>query len=140
MSNEKKRPSLPEGPIGDILNTLDSFFQDAFRQLQSPRFIPTNQYETNNEYIIEAELPGVRKDQLSLDIYRNYIRISLQAEEILEQKDDNAKIIKHNSRYERSERVVQLPFVVDESEVKAELKDGLLTIRIPNKRKRIQID
>ncbi|MFA9557272.1 Hsp20/alpha crystallin family protein [Evansella sp. AB-rgal1] len=140
MSIDKNRPSLPEGPISDILNSLDSFFQDAFRHLQSPRFIPTNQYETDNEYIIEAELPGVNKEQLSLDIYRNYIRISLRAEEILEQKDDKNKVIRHNSRYERAERVVQLPFVVDESEVKAELKDGLLTIRIPNKRKRIQID
>ncbi|MDQ0253901.1 HSP20 family molecular chaperone IbpA [Evansella vedderi] len=141
MSQEKKNSLQPfrEGPFGEILQSLDSLFQDTFRQLSAARFIPINQYETQSEYVIEAEIPGIKKEQISLDVYHNYIKISVQSEEILEQKDDKNQLIKHNSRYERAERVVALPFGVNESEVNAELRDGILTIRIPNKRKRIQI-
>ncbi|WP_078595402.1 Hsp20/alpha crystallin family protein [Evansella clarkii] len=142
MSEEKKRPLLPfqERPFGDLLQSIDSFFQDTVKHIKAPRFIPTYQYETKKEYIIEAELPGVQKDQIGLDIYQNYIKISVQSEEITEEKDDIQNTFKHSSRFQRAERVVQLPFLVNESEVKAVLKDGVLQIRIPNKRKRIPID
>ncbi|MDG5789511.1 Hsp20/alpha crystallin family protein [Evansella sp. AB-P1] len=142
MSKEKNRPSLPfkEIPFGDILQSIDSFFQDTVRSLQAPRFIPIHQYETKNEYIIEAELPGVKKEQVSLDIYHNFIKISVQSEEVVEETDDINKTYKHNHRFERAERVVQVPFAVNESEVKAELNNGLLRIKIPNKKKRIEIN
>ncbi|MCD8510321.1 MAG: Hsp20/alpha crystallin family protein [Bacillus sp. (in: Bacteria)] len=118
---------------------IDSFFQDTLHQLKAPRFIPINQYETNGEYVIEAELPGVNKEQITLDIYENYIKISVESEEILEEKDDKNETIRHNSRFERAERVVAVPFNVNETDINAELTNGMLQIRIPNKRKRIEI-
>lgn len=142
MSQDKKKNQLQpfhEKSFGDLLQFIDSFFQDTLHQLKAPRFIPINQYETNSEYVIEAELPGVNKEQITLDIYQNYIKISLQSEEILEEKDDTNQTIRHNSRFERSERVVSVPFMVDESDINAELANGVLTIRIPNKKKRIEI-
>ncbi|MBU9710259.1 Hsp20/alpha crystallin family protein [Evansella tamaricis] len=144
MSKDKDRSlqSFSEKPFGELLQSIDSFFQDAFRQLQlqGPGFITTYQYETNDEYIIEAELPGVKKDQISLDCYHNFIKISVRSDEIVEEQDDRSQTIKKHSRFQRAERVVQLPFTVNESEIKASLNNGVLQIRIPNKRKRITID
>ena len=140
--DEKNRSFRPfhERPFGDILQSLDSFFQDTVKQIKVPRLISTYQYETKKEYIIEAELPGVKKNQVSLDIFSNYIKIAVQTEEIIEEQDDNKLTYKHNSRYSKAEKLVHLPFIVNESEVKATLKDGLLQIRIPNKRKKISIE
>ncbi|ADU30942.1 Hsp20/alpha crystallin family protein [Evansella cellulosilytica] len=143
MNQDNKKNSLQpfrERPFGDILQSIDSFFQDAVKHLKAPRFIPIYQYETEQEYIVEAELPGVNKEQLTLDIYHNYIKISILSEEIIREENDKEQIVKQSSRFERSERVVELPFAVNESEVKAKLQDGLLKIRIPNKRKKIKID
>lgn len=142
MSHDKKKNQLQpfhEKSFGDLLQFIDSFFQDTLHQLKAPRFIPVNQYESDSEYIIEAELPGVSKDQITLDIYQNYIKIAVQSEEILEEKDDNNQTIRHNSRFERAERVVSVPFTINETELDAELANGVLKIRIPNKRKRIEI-
>ncbi|MBU9720528.1 MULTISPECIES: Hsp20/alpha crystallin family protein [Bacillaceae] len=146
MSKEKDRSRslqpFHEKPFGELLQSLDSFFQDAFKQLnlQGMKMIPIYQYETNNEYVIEAELPGVKKDQIFLDIYHNFIKIAVQSDEIVEEINDNIKSIKKHGKFQRSERVVQLPFHVDENEVNASLKDGILKIRIPNKRMRIAIE
>ncbi|SDY79246.1 HSP20 family protein [Evansella caseinilytica] len=141
MSQEKKRSIQPfhEKSFGDIFQSLDSFFQDTFRHLKAPRIIPVYQYETKQEYIIEAELPGAKKEQVTLDIYHNFLKIAVQSEEVVEEKDDLRHTYKHNSRWERAERVIQLPFAVNESEVRAKLTDGVLKIRIPNKRKQIDI-
>lgn len=144
MSEEKKRPRniqpFQERPFGDILQSIDAFFQDTVNYLRPPRLIPVYQYETNTYYIIEAELPGVNKEQISLDIYHNFIKITVQSEEILQETDDKNKTYKQNHRFEKAERVVQIPFVVNESEVKAQLTNGILKIKIPNNRKPIQIE
>lgn len=142
MSDEKKRTIQPfhERPIGDILQSIDAFLQDAVKYFRPPRHIPVYQYDTDTYYIIEAELPGVNKEQVTLDIYHNYIKISVQSEEIIKETNDKNKTMKYNHRFEKAEKIVQIPYVVKESEVKAQLVNGILTIKIPNNRKPIKIE
>ncbi len=142
MSERKKQNSKPieEQPFGDILQTMDGFFNQAMRHLYTPQAIPVYQFETKDEYIIEAELPGIKKNQITLDIFQNYIKIGVQEETKDEKKDELNKTVKQSFRYKRADRVVTLPFAVNESDIKASLSQGLLRIRIPNKRKRIQIE
>ncbi|WP_280769161.1 Hsp20/alpha crystallin family protein [Salipaludibacillus daqingensis] len=142
MGEQKKREMKPihEQPFGDILQSMDGFFNQAMKHLQTPKPIPVYQFETKNEYIIEAELPGVKKDQVTLDIFQNYIKIGIQEESMTEKKDDLQQSFERSFRYQRSDRVITLPFAVNQSDVKASLSQGLLKIRIPNKRKRIPID
>ncbi|WP_096189306.1 Hsp20/alpha crystallin family protein [Evansella halocellulosilytica] len=141
MSKDKrKNQPIHERPFGDILQSIDSFFQDTVRNFHIPRSIPVYRYETKTEYIIEAEIPGVKKDQITLDIYHNFIKIAVSYEDFEEVKDSKTQVFKQSTSFERSEKTIQLPFAVNESEVKAQLKDGVLKIRIPNKKKPIQID
>lgn len=142
MSDRKKQDIKPiqEQPFGDILQSMDGFFNQAMKHLYTPKTIPIYQFETKDEYIIEAELPGVKKDQVSLDIFQNYIKIGVKEEAKEENKNDQKEITQQTYRYMRADRVVTLPFAVNQSDVKASLSQGLLKIRIPNKRKRIQID
>ncbi|UCZ51903.1 Hsp20/alpha crystallin family protein [Bacillus shivajii] len=140
MDNKRKNQPIHERPIGDILQSIDSFFNQTVRHFHIPRAIPVYQYETKKDYIIEAELPGIKKDQLTLDIYHNFIKISVSFEDYEEVKNSKTKSFKQSASFEKSERTIQLPFAVNESEVKAYLKDGVLQIRIPNKKKRIEIE
>ncbi|WP_026690114.1 Hsp20/alpha crystallin family protein [Alteribacter aurantiacus] len=139
-SNRKAPKPIHEKPIGDILSSIDGFFQDTIKQISVPRTINVYEYETKREYIIEAELPGIRKNQISIDIYHNYIRIAVNENEVTEVRDEKRKVVSQSRKFQRAERTITLPFYVNENEVKATLKDGLLVIRIPNRRKRIQID
>lgn len=142
MSDEKKRALRPfqERPFGDILHSIDAFFQDTVSFLRPPRHIPVYQYETNSHYIIEAELPGVNKEQISLDIYHNFIKISVRSEEIFQESDENNIVVRQNSHFQKSERMIPIPFAINESDVKAHLAKGMLIIQIPNNRKSVQID
>ncbi|WP_161524670.1 Hsp20/alpha crystallin family protein [Alteribacter lacisalsi] len=144
MKEPNKNQNVPkpihEQPFGDILSSLDGFFHETMEKISIPRSIQVYEYETKKEYIIEAELPGIRKSQVSLDVYHNYIRISVNSRQEAEARDDKNGFWSRSRQFQRAERTITLPFYVDEKEVKAALKDGLLVIRIPYRRKRIQVE
>ncbi|RNA69825.1 Hsp20/alpha crystallin family protein [Alteribacter keqinensis] len=141
FKNNRRTPKpIHEKPIGDILSSIDGFFQDTIKQISTPRAINVYEYETKREYVIEAELPGVKKNQISIDIYHNYIRIAVNDHGVSETRNEKKGYVSQSRKFQRAERTISLPFYVNESEVKATLKDGLLVIRIPNRRKRIQVD
>ncbi|WP_171051660.1 Hsp20/alpha crystallin family protein [Alteribacter natronophilus] len=131
---------IHEQPFGDILSSLDGFFQNTVEKISIPRSIPVYEYETKKEYIIEAELPGIKKSQLSLDVYHNYIKISVNSRADTETRNDRTGFRSRSRQFQHAERTITLPFYVNEKEVRATLKDGLLTIRIPNRRKRIPVE
>ena len=90
---------LPQG-YQDILKSIDHFFQQTYENIQdNPLFvmpIPVNIYEHNETFIIEAELPGVDKKQIDLDIYQQSIRIKVSQDErseIIDGKACNSKKI-----------------------------------------------
>ncbi|MDT8860589.1 Hsp20/alpha crystallin family protein [Alkalihalobacillus sp. MEB130] len=145
MSNQHQPWSkkLPEN-YQNILKTIDGFFQNTMQQLNdNPLFlapIPTNVFETNDSFIIEAELPGVSKKQIGLDIYRQTVRIQVTQDERSEYIDDESGITERVGHTQIRQRVIPVPFVIHEQEVKATYKNGLLRIIIPNKRKQISIE
>lgn len=141
VSEKKTRFNKPiqEQAFGDILHSMDSFFHQAISHIQGPRLIPIYQYETAKYDVIEAELPGVKKDQITLDVFQNNLKISVESKEVLQQ-DEKKLSYKQSSRFQHSERVVSLPYSINESDLKATLSQGVLTIKISNNRKRIPID
>ncbi|ARK30816.1 Hsp20/alpha crystallin family protein [Halalkalibacter krulwichiae] len=134
---------LPQG-YQDILKTIDSFFQQTYENIQdNPLFqtpIPVHVFEDKDNYIIEAELPGVEKRQISLDIYRQAIRIQVTEDERTEIIDEKTGMLERRGRTQIRQRVIPVPFNIQEQDVKALYKNGLLRITIPNKRKRIPIE
>lgn len=145
MSSEKqpKPKKIPSG-YRDILRSIDDFFQQTYQHLQDhPLFdppIPVRVIEQSDLFIIEAELPGVDKKQIQLDIYRQSVRIRVNhSEHVQVNNEKNEMIEKHDSMQIR-ERIIPIPFSIKEQDVKATYRNGLLKIKIPNKRQHIQID
>ena len=140
----KKKDNLPnpfnEQPLGGLLKSIDGFFQNAFQNFQFVGGFPVYEYETETHYIIEAELPGVKKEQINLDIYSNQIKISVESSEVIEEKDDKHHVYKSSNSFQKAERYVILPFTISQKDVKASYRNGLLKIMIPNKKKRIEIE
>ncbi|MCL7747405.1 Hsp20/alpha crystallin family protein [Halalkalibacter alkaliphilus] len=128
----------------DILKTIDGFFQNTMQHINdNPLFlppIPTTVFESNDSLIIEAELPGVSKSQINLDIYRQAVRIQVTQDERSEYIDDKSGITERVNQTQTRQRVIPVPFFINEQEVKATYKNGLLQIIIPNKRKQIPIE
>ena len=118
----------------DFNNMLEDFFNDDFpfrRNLQNDSF-KIDLQENEKEYVVEAELPGVAKENVNLSFEEGKLKIAVKKEENLEEKNKN--YIHRERRLSSMERVILLSDVA-ESEVKAKLDNGILTINIPKKEK-----
>jgi HSP20 family protein len=84
--------------------------------------------ETDDAYMIEAELPGVSRDQVNVDINDREIVIS---GEITEPQDDEGKRRRRARRTGRFEFRTTLPGDINPEGVTANLNDGVLTVTVP---------
>jgi HSP20 family protein len=93
---------------------------------------PVDIYETaSKEIVLKAELPGLKRDAIDLTVENNTLTIRGQR-----QPEDGAA----DAQFHRSERVFgpftrsfTLPNTVDAGRVKAEYRDGVLTVRLPRR-------
>lgn len=123
---------------------MKGFFESFDDLLKKPLIgatIPIDAYETKDEYIIEAELPGINREQIQLDVNSHYITITVQNTETINQLNEKDEIYHKSHSYQHLKRTIPLPYQVLESQIKASFKNGLLQIRFPGqKKKRIEIE
>jgi HSP20 family protein len=122
-SMNRRRPSL-----SDLELRMD---------VQWPRIDVIDQ---DNDLLVRAELPGVKKEDLELTVAEDSLHIKAQT---------RSKKVKEEEYYYRCEthmgafeRFISLPVDVDSSKAKAELKDGVLEVHIPKHKivKRHQVE
>ena len=95
-------------------------------------FVPAvNTREADDAYYLEVDLPGVKKEDIHIDIEDNALRIS--GERKLEEERKDEDFYRVESVYGKFERVFSLPEDVDASKIEAEMEDGVLNIKIPKK-------
>ena len=105
----------PFGPQGNSCVTTSSFKVDV--------------QEDENGLIVEAELPGIARDKIDITVEKNILTIAAEQSSDTEEKKETYHIRERRlGRYERSFR---LPETANADGVVAELKEGLLTLRIP---------
>ncbi|HWZ61454.1 MAG TPA: Hsp20/alpha crystallin family protein [Steroidobacteraceae bacterium] len=88
--------------------------------------------ETEGEYLIRASLPGVKKEDAKVMIEDGMLTLSGERQQQEEQKDE--KFHKMESFYGSFSRSFALPDAVDENAVRADSKDGVLTVHVPKAR------
>jgi HSP20 family protein len=100
---------------------------------------PVDIEEQDNAYVIEAELPGVKKDDVNIELVSNELMITGDIKE----REREGILRKRTRRIGRFEYRVRLPEQVDADNVEASLKDGVLSVRVPKReqaeRRRIQV-
>lgn len=85
--------------------------------------------ETDKEYLIKAELPEVKREDVKIMLDNGVITITGERRHEKEQKDENE--IRVESFYGTFSRSFSLPDNVDAKAIRAETKDGVLRVRIP---------
>ena len=85
--------------------------------------------ETAKEYLIKAELPAVKKEDIEVKVQDGIITI--KGERRFEKSTDDEKQHRTESFYGSFSRSFNLPVDVEESGIKAESKDGVLQVRLP---------
>nr|WP_081799407.1 Hsp20/alpha crystallin family protein [Neobacillus jeddahensis] len=129
---------LTEKPIRGFLQSIDDFFKTPFPVGAG---FHVDKVETGTEYIITAELPGIKREQINLNISGNYLTISVENTELETEENDQTLFYRRKSTRQQSSRTISIPHVINEKLIKASYRDGLLQIRIPQEKgKVIEID
>ncbi len=118
----------------EFYNMLDDFFTDNFftsRNIIRDTFRVDIQ-EKEGEYIIEADLPGIKKDEISLELDDGRLNILVKTEENIENQDKN--YIHKERNCTSMHRGIYLPDALNDG-ARARLENGVLVINIPKQEK-----
>jgi HSP20 family protein len=83
--------------------------------------------EADDAYVVEAELPGVRREDVNIEHVGNELTITGE----VKQRERKGALRRQTRRTGRFEYRVSLPAQVDADKIDAGLKDGILTVRVP---------
>ena len=99
-------------------------------------------FETDDSVVVEAQVPGIKEENIDINIEGNVLTIIARQEETEEQKNKKKTIYK-STRQTSFNYSTNLPRIVDSSKTEAEVQDGVLKITIPKseevKPKKIEI-
>jgi HSP20 family protein len=95
--------------------------------------------ETDDAYVVEAELPGVRREDVNVELIGNELTIAGE----VKQRERTGVVRRQTRRTGRFDYRLGLPSHVDSDKVEASLSEGVLTVRVPKaeraQRRRIEI-
>ena len=87
--------------------------------------------EKNGAYVVKAELPGVKKDDIHVSI--DGAQVTLEAEVKQEKTSDDERVLHTERTYGKVTRSFSLPQELDEAKVEAKFQDGVLELNLPKK-------
>jgi len=140
-----------------LLNDMDRVFED-FRSDWENAFLLPRTYaadlvrqplidlaDNGKEYVVKAEVPGLKKEDLTIEVTENGIEISGETKVEEKEEDKEKGFIRRERRYSKFYRSLPLPEAVLTDKADAELKDGVLTVKLPKaappekKTKKVQV-
>lgn len=127
----------------------DPFFAPFFNESRAlmagepeATMIPLDISEDDKAVIVRATVPGFKKDEIQVEVQDGVLNIHAEHEE--KSEENGEKFLRRERRYGAFTRQATLPVAVAEGQAKAELKDGVLTLRLPKvpeaQAKKIKID
>ena len=129
----------PATMLNDMDRLFDDFRSEWANTFMVPRDWPTNMIRSplidladkGKEYLVRAELPGIKKEDLNIELTENSVVISgeMKAEENDDDKDKG--YIRRERRYASFYRSLPLPENIVTEKADAELKNGVLTVTLP---------
>ncbi len=125
----------PFGELEDIQSRLNRFLNDALpARTDNGTFFadwtpPVDIEETDKEYLIKAELPDIKKEDVKVETLDGVLTI--EGERKHEKEEKGKKFYKVERSYGKFVRQFALPSEVDAAKIQAEFKDGMLNIHLP---------
>ena len=123
------------GRLSSLRDELDRFFETPWNELARTSQLLSGWtpaldiYEDNDNFIVKAELPGMKKEDIEVSMHAGSLSIS--GERKGESKEEDAEVCRAERYFGRFQRTVTLPAAVAAEKVKAQYKDGILTVTLP---------
>jgi HSP20 family protein len=116
-----------------LREAMDHLFDDAFTRpltLRDGWSAPAiDMYQTDDEIVVKASLPGVKADEVQINITGEILTLKGETRQVEEKKDKAWHM--REQRWGAFERAIALPTDVVADKAKAEFENGILTITLP---------
>lgn len=126
----------PFGGLSRMRGEIDRMFDDLFSgepflaRIGEGRRVPSVDIEeTDGMVVVRAELPGVKKEDLEIEVMPDTLTIKAETKE--EKEEKGKRYYRKERAWGMFQRMVPLPVEVKSSEAKASLKDGVLEVILP---------
>ena len=136
-----KEPELSFDSIHQELNNFlrDTFMESMFSHPLNLRKISTwrpaiELKQTDKNYKIKVQLPGVNKEDIHIDLNNEYITVSAEIKDEKESKDEAEKVHTCEFRYGKYIRTISFENPIKINESLAEYKNGILNITLPKQK------
>ena len=116
--------------FGDLLKGF--FVRPMSFEGPSQSLVKVDVTEDDKTYKVQAELPGVNKEDINVSIDGSHIAISAEVKKEHEEKNGN-RVLRSERYYGKFSRSFQLAQDVDESKAEAKYSDGVLQLVLPKK-------
>jgi len=129
----------PFGHMMSVRDEMNHLFHGGFGQVRGNGDTgmtgtwepPVNIYETDDALVLQVELPGVSKDEVSVELHEH--TLTLSGERTREPAVKGGHYQREEGRYGAFQRAFRLPTLVDQAQVQATYKDGVLALRLPKR-------
>jgi len=122
-------PSNPWAELVRVQREMDRFFNRFESTTRAHVFPPINIYESEGEFLLVAELPGIDPATLDVTVVRN--ELILKGERKAPTLPEGSAVHRRERTFGSFSRSFTLPDSVDGENVKATWKDGLLEVVVP---------
>jgi len=126
----------PFHELSGFQDEMNQLFEDFFGRVPARRMFSEGSWaplmdieETKDEILVKAELPGMRKEEVKIQINNDVLSITGERKREDEAREKTYHRIER--AYGKFQRMIRLPTEVDATKVKATYENGVLTIRLP---------
>ncbi len=132
-----KKPDTFLNTLNEDINAIlqksfDNLFPEyIFHQELNGMAMPVDVKEYDDYYCVKVELPGINKENINVDINKSYVKIEANKEFEKEEQDKKHKYHKSEFRYGNYSRTLYFPYEIDIEKSAAELKKGILELKLP---------
>lgn len=121
---------------------MDDLFPDFVRRFMRPAAggaeagapeIRLDVTEREKDYLVRAEVPGAKKEDVRVQIDGNYVSISAEVRKEKETKDEEGHVLLRESSFGTATRGFSLACEIDDAASSAKLDNGVLTLTLPKR-------
>ena len=124
-----RKTSALQGQFKDLYGMMDDFFTENINFSANTNF-KVDVRELEDSYLVEAELPGFKKDEIKISFKNGELTIDAEKREETEETSKDKNYVHREMRYSSMSRTLYFENVEKEG-LKAKLTDGILEVKVP---------
>ena len=119
----------------DLFNDM---FDDVFRApvFTGNNILKTDVREKDGKYILEVEVPGYKKDEVSISLFNGNLTISAARTSSNEETDDKGRILRQERFSGSTSRTFYVGDAIKDTDIHASFDNGILKIELPTEQKK----